>query len=239
MSGFISSLTHLIIGLLGGNRCVLCNAELPEGQKVLCTACLVNLPRTFLHHIPENHLTRLISNSVAPPYLGLAWFIYDKKRPEANLIRLSKYFNRPEYLRYLARLYATELMAEYSHALAEIDVLLPIPMHARKELRRGFNQAHIVAEGISEITGIPVGDNLYVSRVKDTQTHRNVAERKSNVEGVFGIEYPHELDGLNIMLVDDVITTGATVTEAAHTIARSEARPASISVLAMALRRRE
>lgn len=229
-------LKHFLGCFTGGNACIVCNSELVEGQRMICPACLAELPRTYLHRIPSNPLSEIIANAVAPPFITGAWFYYDRDHARANIIRLSKYHDRPKYLRTAGKLYGMELKAEIGPSLAEIDVLLPIPMHASKEFRRGFNQAREVALGLSEATGIPVGDNLYMRRAKDTQTHRNTAERKENVRNVFGVDHPEELEGLNVMLVDDVITTGATMTEAALTLGIWGARPASISIVAIGYR---
>lgn len=227
---------HFLGTLAGGNVCEICGEPLPPGQQVICTACLVALPRTLLHRTRGNVVADYLSNAVAPVHIASSWFFYDPQKPVANLIRSSKYFNRPSYMRTLGSLYARELMAEIGPAMEAVDLLLPIPMHAEKEMDRGFNQARELAEGISLVSGIPVGDNLAVTRSKDTQTRRNYVQRHENVSGIFTLEHPSELEGLDIMLVDDVITTGATIAEAALTIGLSGARPTSISALSLALR---
>lgn len=222
--------------LIGGYRCEICNHPLPYGRLALCTGCLLQIPRTLIHRSQPNLLSELLANAVAPVHFAGAWFFYDPRSPWADLVRVGKYYNRPGYLRELGRFYAIELMADVPDAIEAIDVLLPIPMHPRKEFKRGYNQAYELALGISDVTGIPIGDNLRMIREKDTQTHRGVEERHANVKGIFTTDHPDELQGLNVMLVDDVITTGSTISEAALSIGRSGARPATLSILALAMR---
>lgn len=222
--------------LLGGHVCELCGCELPRGQVAVCTGCLAGLARTNLHRGLPNMVSEFAANAVAPTLVASAWTFYDPASVSAELIRVGKYGNRPLYMRALGRIYASELVADIPAEIEQMDVILPIPMHPQKELRRGYNQAREFAEGLSAVTGIPVGDNLRVKRRKDTQTHRNRTERRRNVQDIFAVDDAGELDGLNVVVVDDVITTGATISEAILAIGRSGARPATISILAMAYR---
>lgn len=222
--------------IIGGRVCEICGRSLPDHLVAFCPGCLSQLPRTNLHFGLPNMVSDIASNAVAPTLVASAWTFYNPTGAAAGIIQRGKYGNRPLYMRTLGRIYASELMADIPGLMNRLDVILPVPMHAGKELHRGYNQAEEFAKGLSAVTGIPVGDNLRAKRRKDTQTHRNRDERRRNVEGVFAVDNPEELEGLNVVVADDVITTGATMAEAILAIGRSEARPASISILAIAFR---
>jgi len=111
-----------------------------------------------------------------------------------------------------------ELGRIYGHNLASsgftegIDCLVPVPLHKRKERKRGFNQSLVIAEGISSSTGIPVSTGYLVRKTSTaTQTVRSRIERWRNVEGIFTVERADEIAGSHVLLVDDVITTGSTI----------------------------
>lgn len=112
-----------------------------------------------------------------------------------------------------------------------VDLLLPVPLSYSKMARRGYNQAERVARGISQVTGIAIGDNL-VARTHKTQTRRSLFERMANVEEIYHVENADELDGLHVMVVDDVITTGSTMSANISAI-HSAAPTARISVLSV------
>lgn len=218
-------------GLAAPALCPVCGRELLDGEHGLCLHCLAKLPRCIT--ASRAALTDLLSNAVCPPGIAAAWFRYDPSTPEAALIRKAKYDDRPALIAALGRQFARELTATV--ALGEVDVLLPVPMHWRKRMKRGYNQSAVLAEAISRETGIPVGDNLVALAPHGTQTRRRAEARRLNMEGKLGVEAPQELDGLNIVIVDDIVTTGATVLECVRAVSRSGALPASMGVLSLAL----
>lgn len=199
----------------------------------MCTACLLALPR--LAHIPGvvPALHQALSNGPALPGLEAVWFRYDPSGDFARLVRSAKYGNRPRQGRLMGRAFARELLADSAAVLDRVDVLLPVPMHWVKQIGRGYNQSREIARGISDVTGIPVGDNLVALAPHRTQTKRSRRSRLVNVQGTIGCMRPDELAGLDICLVDDIVTTGATITECVMAIGRAGARPASIGALAL------
>ena len=98
-----------------------------------------------------------------------------------------------------------------------IDFLIPVPLHPKREKQRGYNQSLMIAQGIHEVTGIPIGDKHLVRVVYTaTQTHKTAEERYKNVKDIFEIRFPKELEGKHVLLIDDVLTTGATLESCAH-----------------------
>ncbi len=222
-------------GLVAPDLCPVCGSELLDGEHGICLQCLMALPRCMSGS--RQILTEFLSNGVAPQGIAASWFRYDSESRIAEVIRRAKYDDRPALMYSLGRQFARELMVEREagFALSDVDVLLPVPMHWRKRMKRGYNQSEEVARGIAEASGIPVGDNLIAIESHGTQTRRSAAERRANMEGKIGVEAPAELDGLNIAIVDDIVTTGATVFECVRAISRSGARPATIGVLSLAI----
>ena len=160
------------------------------------------------------------------PFLKNAWLLMGKAQyQKGDFAAAASTFS------YITRLYAAELQA--SGVLADIDVLLPVPMHWLKRMRRGYNQAEEVARGLGAVTGIPVGDNLVARRGHSTQTHLSQHDRAANISGRFSVVAPDELADLNVMVVDDIITTGATMIEAARALASTAV--ASLSLLSLGL----
>ena len=119
----------------------------------------------------------------------------------------------------MGRYMAAELLS--SHFFQGIDVIIPIPLHKKKQQIRGYNQSEWIARGVFQVTGIPV-DTSSVIREKhtNTQTRKSIYERWENVEGIFKLRHPERLVGKHILIVDDVLTTGATTTACAD-VARS------------------
>ncbi|MDE6207407.1 MAG: ComF family protein [Muribaculaceae bacterium] len=227
-----------------GNGCIVCGESLKHGERQVCLRCLATLPRTYLWLVPHSsrRLAEAVNNAIAPPGFLASWYYYNPSSPAAEIIRRAKYHEQPELARRMARYFALEMLADAPRRipdggveLKDIDVLLPMPMHWRKWLSRTFNQADYIADGLSEELGIPVGDNLEAVRRHTSQTHMSGSERRRNLQSSIRVNHPQELDGLNVAIVDDVFTTGASMFECAHAISLSGARPASISVLTLGL----
>lgn len=116
----------------------------------------------------------------------------------------------------------------------DVDVVIPVPLHPRKQRARGYNQSEWIARGVFQVTGIPV-DTSSVIREKhtNTQTRKSIYERWENVEGIFKLRHPERLVGKHILIVDDVLTTGATTTACADVF--REIGGIRISVLTLAV----
>lgn len=228
----MAAILHSIFDGIAPRRCVVCGAALTQGEQVMCLKCDLDAPRTMLHRDPDfNEIHKRLGRTAIPINKAMSWLYYYSSSPYADIVRRSKYSDRPALARNAARLYAAELQA--SGVLADIDVLLPVPMHWLKRMRRGYNQAEEVARGLGAVAGIPVGDNLVARRGHSTQTHLSQHDRAANLSGRFSVVAPDELAGLNVMVVDDIITTGATMIEAARALASTAV--ASLSLLSLGL----
>ncbi|MDE6310394.1 MAG: hypothetical protein K2L96_01065 [Muribaculaceae bacterium] len=218
--------------------CKVCGCSLGRGEgPLLCLDCFVKLPRTAMHTAPTascgiNAVQERLADG-PPLLLAGAWFYYSRNSPYTALVRGLKYYGRPSWGVEMGRAYGAELLADIPDLASRIQVLLPVGMHWRKEISRGYNQSERIACGLGETTGIPVGDNLRAVRSHATQTRRSAEERRRNVHDLFHVEHPHEIHGLSVAVVDDIVTTGSTAAEAARTLL--EAGAASVSLFAIGL----
>ncbi len=213
--------------------CEVCGETLIEGEQVICLKCLMELPRTYIHTNDFNSIHERLASRVPINQAG-AFFYYYRRNPYTRLIHKTKYNSLPFIGRYLAKIYTAEIKDD--GFFDGIDLILPVPLHWFKQLRRGYNQSREIAQGITEITGIPIGDNLVASRSHSTQTRKNSYARWINAQSIYTIKHADELSGKHILLVDDVITTGATTLACCQAI-HSAAPSASISILSLGLTR--
>lgn len=198
-----------LLNVIIPDLCTVCHTSLVNGEDILCLKCLMDLPRTNLYKTQPNIIhERLISLS-SPIERASSMFWYYRENEFASLIHDAKYNNRPKVARILAQTHAIELDS-YSF-FDGVDAILPVPMYWAKKLMRGYNQAEVIAGGISDITGIPVSDNLSSIRYHSSQTRKGAMQRHENSKRVYAVIAPEDLDGKHILLVDDVITTGATL----------------------------
>jgi len=141
-----------------------------------------------------------------------------------------KYFDRPEYAVEMGRMMAEEFAP--TGFFEGIDLIIPVPLTRRRIRQRGYNQSEKLAQGVSEITGIAVEKHA-VKRIKfsETQTHKDRWQRTDNVEGAFSLANPARVSGKHVLIVDDVVTSGATVLACATQIVK--AGNVKISVLSL------
>jgi ComF family protein len=196
--------------------CAACGRPLGEGQRFLCTACQWDIPLTGYETQADNPVFRRfwgllpIENATA-----MAWFIH--RSNFRQLVHRFKYRGQwrgaLDMGRWLGRILAD------TDAYSGVDVIVPVPLHFRKVLKRGYNQSSYIAQGMSLEMGIPVEERAVVRRVNNrSQTEHSKTERWENVEGIFAVRRPERLVGRHILLVDDVLTTGATIGSCAEAI---------------------
>ena len=188
--------------------CEVCGRSLIEGEDILCMACDYDMPRTAIDSNRFNTIHQRLAAPGLPIEKAAAYFHYFRGNPYAALIQSAKYSGRPYLGRKLAMRFAKEL--ENADFFDGIDLILPMPLHFLKRIKRGYNQTEYLALGLSDATGIPVGDNLQMKRHK-TQTRLSAAERLANMQSAVSVLNGEELAGKHVLVVDDVITTGATM----------------------------
>ena len=226
--------------------CPVCGCRLEENEIAMCTACLIKLPVCHERGPEIFDLRSAVSNAGSPCGLARAWFHYDPSSPYAELIRTAKYRDMPSLAFELGRLFALDLKREPIQSteaglmhISDIDVLMPMPMHRFKRIKRGYNQAEEIARGMSEALSIPVADNLVAVKPHRTQTRLSYRRRTANLLGTMEVRDAHELRGMNIALVDDIITTGSSMTEAVVSLSWAMPHINSVSFLALGLTRKK
>lgn len=211
------SLIARALDLLMPRRCTCCGQRLASTERVVCTACVCRLPRTYYWEQPyDNRMARLFW-ALFPVERAASLFFYHPHGAESRLITSLKYRSKPWVGEALGRLIAREMQG--AGMFEGIDLLVPIPLSRKRRRQRGYNQSEHIARGISEVTGIPLDTrSLQRTSFKRSQTQLTPQERKENVKGLFSLARPERLEGKHLMLIDDIITTGSTMSAAAQTV---------------------
>lgn len=213
-------------------QCVVCGAILHDGEEVLCLGCNIGMPRTDYHLQADNLVERSLWGKV--PLQRATSYIYYRKGDEyRRILHLLKYEGRSDVGETMGRFIATDLL-RYGF-FDGVDIIVPVPLHPDKLKSRGYNQSECIAKGISSVVSIPV-DTVSLLRQKsnETQTRKSAFGRWENVEGIFKLHSAGAFAGKHILLVDDVLTTGATITACADALAGVENVRISVLTLAVA-----
>ena len=239
LSDMLGLIRHLFDTYIVPRTCPVCGATLAPHEGPMCMECLIKLPVCTKSGPEIFDLRGPIVNGASPFGMAAAWYSYDPASPYARLIRNAKYNDSPRLARTLGAMFAAEQLrrgtAPGQIDIRDIDVLLPMPMHRSKRLKRGYNQSEEIALGMAEVLGLPVGDNLVAVKPHGTQTRLDNTRRAANIKDCFDLHDGHELAGLNVAVVDDIITTGASMTEAATVLSLRAPDAASVSYLALGL----
>ncbi len=198
-----------LLALFYPNLCLACRETQPAKQDVVCTSCQFKLPKTDFHLEKDNDLTARFWGRL-PLESGAALYHFVKGGRVQALLHQLKYNGKQEIGIKLGQRYGSQLRD--SPFFKDIDVILPVPLHPKKELKRGYNQSALFAKGISDTMGKPwIKEGLIRKAFTETQTQKSRMERLENVMAVFEVNKTAGLAGKHILLVDDVITTGATL----------------------------
>ncbi len=231
---FLKSLINDTIHLFYPHVCLGCGSDLLQEDNLICLRCITDLPHTNYAQHASNPIEQLFWGRV-PLVAAHSEFYFAKESVVQTLIHQLKYKGNREVGVYLGILLANSLMN--SNRFKNIDYLVPIPLYPEKERKRGYNQAAVICEGMSGVMNVPVLiGNVNRNRVTETQTKKHRAERWENVAESFFIKDKGKMSGKSVLLVDDVITTGATLEACCHSILEVEAVKLSLATLSTATR---
>jgi ComF family protein len=210
--------------------CAGCGEHLSDHKQSVCLDCLMDLSPTGFEHIAANPVEKIFYGRLRVRTAFAAYY-FIKNSPLQQIIHAFKYQHHREVCLQMGILMGQ--MIKDHPRINPVDFLVPMPIHTQREKKRGYNQASVFCEGITQVTGIPVQDHV-VQRVRstETQTHKGRGERWINVQSGFIISDPSVIEQKNILLVDDVITTGATLEACGEVILK--AGPASLSIASLA-----
>ncbi len=218
------------VSLIFPELCQACAKSLYRNEELVCADCLYHLPYTDFHLQPDNAVAQQFWGRV-PLEAAAAMLYFSKGSRVQNLMHQLKYKNKPEVGVYLGKLAGKRLLE--NPIFSSADLIIPVPLHKQKLLKRGYNQSLSFAEGLSEKLSIPVSiDNLIRTTGTESQTKKSRTSRYENMKEVFSVKDPQQLIGKHILLVDDIITTGATL-EACCNVLR-EIPDVKISIAAIA-----
>lgn len=211
------------------DSCVVCGVKLLSPEECICLGCISKLPKTNNFKEEGNAAEMLMAGRL--PFERIASFcVYSKGGMLPPLVYRLKYHHKKEIGVLLGRIYGKDLKG--SDFIRSVDVIVPVPLHPKKEKERGYNQAEMIAAGLSLATAIPMSTgNLIRSVYNPTQTKRTKTQRWENVKGVFSVKHPPEFEDKHILLVDDVITTGSTLE--ACGLALQECKNIKISIVTL------
>jgi ComF family protein len=226
--GWLSDLLWLVFPEV----CGACNRPLNSGEDCICISCRLHLPKTDFHLEKENMVVKHFWGKI-PVEAATAAYHFTKGEKVQNLIHHLKYKDRKDIGSFIGDLYGHAL--KQAEPYSSVEVVVPVPLHQKKLRKRGYNQSECFAEGLSQAMQIPCAAKA-VKRIvdTDTQTRKRRYQRFQNVNRVFEVAQPQAIQGKHVLLVDDVITTGATLTACAETLLELPGTKVSIAAIAQA-----
>lgn len=225
MTGLFSDLTGIFFPPL----CPACSEVLMKNERVLCLGCLTELPRTGFHTDSDNEVARIFMGRVNICN-ATAFMVFQKESRYRHIIHDIKYNGNFPAAIEMGRIFGKELAGT---PFAGVDIIHPVPLHRSRLRERGFNQSDMIAEGMAEVLKVPMEKGLIIRRSgTGTQTSRSRYERWEHVKGAFRLRRKGEFAGKHVLLVDDVVTTGATLEACAMAVLQDENAEVSVATLA-------
>jgi len=217
-----------LVGLFFPRICVACEENVPTKGKMICLTCQNELEYTNHHFTPKNDFESHFLGRI-PLVRGAAMFFYRKDTAIQSILQQLKYQGNKDI--------GIQLGVEYAQVLSEnnmlsgIDYIVPVPLHWRKQKQRGYNQAEAFGNGISLTSGIPQLTDL-ITKIEESasQTRMSRGERVENVSNVFAINEKYNMKGKHVLIVDDVLTTGATLEACAKKLNLNEVKVSMVTI---------
>ena len=214
--------------LLYPDLCAACAHSLYKGEQLLCLQCLHQLPYTHFHQHQDNPVERMLWGRCT---VGAATSLlfFKKSTRVQQIMHQIKYNGKQELGVKMGHLLGTALLD--NERFKGIDSIVPVPLHPDKYQKRGYNQSECFAKGIAETMALDMlTTQLIRSKASETQTRKNRYQRYLNTEEVFQLQEPEQLYGKHVLLVDDVITTGATIEACVHALTEVDVKVSVASI---------
>jgi ComF family protein len=218
-----------LISIIYPTYCAACGNVLYKNEEGICLNCLIDLPKTHFHSNPENEVARIFWGRI-PVENATSFMYFTQNSRFRQILHEIKYHNQQKLGFQFGRMFGLELK---NTSFAGADMIHPVPLHSSKLRKRGYNQSELIANGIGDALNIPVFSDCITRIIPTlTQTNKSRYERWENVKGTFRITKEHLLRQKHVLLIDDVITTGATIEACAEALLGVEGVKVSIASLA-------
>ncbi len=219
-----------VINLFYPKICLACSRKLLPYEEVICTYCDARLPKTGFHKRESNPVEILFWGR-CDLESAAAFYRYLKEGRVQNLIHNFKYKGYQEIGTYIGEKYGKQLIK--TERFKTVDIIIPVPLHPKRQRRRGFNQSEVFGKGLSKGMKVKQDISILLRNVNtETQTKKSRWERHKNVSDIFIINNQERLQGKHVLLIDDVITTGSTIEACANAL--SDIEGVKVSVVAIA-----
>ena len=226
LKNIFQSVNHLFFPSI----CAGCATDIINDEQLLCLQCMDRLPVTNFHLHANNPVEKIFWGRL-PLSAACSYLYFTKDSLLQHLLHQFKYKGDKEIGLFFGRRMGESFLQ--SHRFKDIDALVPLPLFPSKERKRGFNQATILCEGIAETMHIPILKNYIVrTAATQTQTHKTRVQRWKNMEGKFVLKKNDLLKNKHVLLVDDVVTTGATLEACSRELLKADGIKLSIATLA-------
>ncbi len=212
------------------HTCTGCGTDILNNEDALCAYCLTQLPETGFLAKPANPIEKIFYGRLPVEHAGSA-FYFNKNSLLQHLIIQFKYRDNRNAGIYLGKILG--ILIQNAKRFDDTDIIVPLPLNEKKLFKRGYNQALLLAKGVSEVLQKPVVENA-VERIQftETQTQKNRITRWQTMEGVFKVLNESQLKNKHVLLIDDIVTTGATLESCGTEILEAENTKLSICTLA-------
>jgi ComF family protein len=221
-----------ILNLFFPKICSCCEGLLLQNETVICTQCRHDLPETNHHLQPENEMFKKFYGQIPLEYAS-ALFYFNKKGLVQSLIHNLKYRGHQEIGQILGDWYAEDL--KKTGYLKTADYIVPVPLHKRKLKKRGYNQITTFGKSLSENLEIPYEESVLLRNIySKTQSQKNLEGRTQSMDSIFDVSFSEEHHNKHFLLLDDVITSGATLESCCRALMKIPGVKISVVCMAMA-----
>lgn len=216
----IKDIKDSFLHILFPHVCSGCGSDIISRESLLCMRCMAEMPETHFHMHANNPIEKKFWGKL-PLVSATAQYYFSKESLIQHLMHQLKYKGNKELGWQLGRLMGNDLLQ--SNRFKDMEVLIPLPLFAAKEKRRGYNQSTILCEGMAEVMGVKILRNVILRKQHtETQTKKGRIERWLNMEGKFELTQPEKIQNKHVLLVDDIITTGATLEACGQELMRAD-----------------
>ena len=229
----LKEIKESVLHLFFPHVCTGCGNDILDKESVLCMRCIDAMPETNFELHPDNPVEKMYRGRLRLTS-GTAQFYFTKESLMQHLMHQFKYKSNRDLGLQLGRIMGDQIIKSDR---INVDALIPLPLFPAKEKRRGYNQATLLCKGMAEAMNIPVIDNAIIRpQHTETQTKKGRIERWKNMEGKFVLNNPDAIKNKHLLLVDDIVTTGATLEACGNQLLKGENVKLSLATLCIASR---